>query len=266
VLGSGQGAPPLIAEPHDVASAMVKRKRSSKGYARRKRPRTGRSKKKLVKLIKSVSLRNTETKENVVHAFENTNLGHNGGAIVNYNQMSNLLSTSQGTAQNNRVGDEIFAKGIKIKLWLSNKKDRPNVIYRIFVCSAPKDTYNQAAPTGLFKGDIGNKLLDMFDTDRYKVVYHKIIKVGSDQTAVTADGTVGGGTSSIAGKECSRLHSFYIPLRNRRIKYESDGGSVPMGSNNLLFCGVIAYDAFGTLTTDNIASFAGYATLYFKDP
>lgn len=228
------------------------------------RRKSFRGKGRLVKLIRSVSLKNTETKYNQ-HGAENIQLQHNGGisnrvAFADGGGIINALKTSQGTGQNQRLGDEVFVKGIKFKFWLANKSDRTNVTYRIIVYTAPKDTYAAGAPANFWEGTVGNKLLDKINTDKYKILRQRMVYVGGEQRAQTVT------DSGVVGKEHTRLVSMWIPMKNKRIKYESDGGEIPMYSQNIIQVGVLAYDAFGTLTTDNIASFAYTSTMYFKDP
>lgn len=215
--------------------------------------------KRLKALIKSVSLKQSETKYTVT-SNENTQLFHNGGVTGVYIYKGNLLETADGVGQNRRIGDEVVAKGVKIKLWLSNKSDRTNVTYRIFViASQPTDI--GISPASLFENDIGNKLLDSFNTDRYKIVKHKLIKIGSDNVKHT-----GPAVDGFVGAEQSRAVSMWIPLKNRKVVYQADAGGLPRDMKNCLSFGIVAYDSFGTLTTDNIASFAYSIKFYYKDP
>ena len=97
-----------------------------------RKPR-GISMKRVAKMVKSISLRQAETK-NTHQIVENTDLYHNLETIV-----TNLLYTRQGYADNNtgtssyamRIGDQVIARGLQFKFWFANKKDRPNVMYKI---------------------------------------------------------------------------------------------------------------------------------------
>lgn len=242
-----------------------KRKRS--GYANsakkrrvmRKRTYKSRVTRALPRVVRSLVLKNTETKYNV-NGYDNYQLYHNSGtqvAGVNYlTYFSNLLSTSVGTSQNTRIGDSVFGRFLSIKLWLSNKSDRPNVMYRIAVVSVPPDQL-VGNPAGLFKGEAGNKIIDSINTDRYKIIYHKIVKSQANDYSLESGATL---------KEKSIYHKITIPLKNRMIKYSLDSGVTPSYQNNCLSLMVLAYDATGTLTTDNIASYSMLYKFYFKDP
>lgn len=216
----------------------------------------------LAKIVKSIALKQSETKYAVLTA-ENQAIWHNGGTKTIF--AKNLLFTSHGSNQNSRIGDEVIAKGLKIKCWFSNKSDRTNVIYRLFVISVPKDQLTADNPSGLFENHHGNLILDQINTDRYKVIAHKQFSIKGGQLAFTST-VVPPSDTGIRGKENSKYVSMYIPLKNRKVKYEVDGGGDPKYQNNMLCMGVIAYDAFGTLTIDNIASFAYTTKFYYKDP
>ena len=90
----------------------------------------------LVNLIKSVSLKNSETKH-THQIIENVQLYHNVPVSVT----TSLLFTDQGISDtasgtqafSMRIGDEICPRGIALKFWIANKLDRPDVIYRIIV-------------------------------------------------------------------------------------------------------------------------------------
>lgn len=227
-----------------VRNASRKRAR----YSRRKRymPRRNR------RYLRSL-LRYTETKWNDLNTAHD--LYHNGGIGNTFVPDFNMCQTSVGTNQNTRIGDKVWAKGLKVKMWLSNKGDRPNVMYRIFAITMPPDQVNNS-PAGLFSGTTtGNRILDFVNTDRYKVIYHKVITVQ----------TTSKWTTPSVDKEVSRYHSFYIPM-NRMISYTTDGGNVPKYQKDIIGFGYIVYDAFGTLTSDNIASIRVKTRFYFKDP
>lgn len=216
------------------------------------------SRKSLVKLIKNVSLRSSETK--YTHATsENVALNHNSGFIVN-----GLLATQQGIADTGstanfnscRIGDEVIARGISIKLWISNKLDRPNLTYRLIVYKYQSQSI--PASSALFKGAIGNRIMDDIDNEYITPVYQTIFRIRMGFSAI-ATGTAG----DQDGKEASVYKQIWIPLRNKSIKYV-DGGLIPKFINYGYY--LVPYDSWGTLSTDNVASFAYQVKFYFKDP
>lgn len=237
--------------------------KKSKSLYKRKQPRKfvkksakKYSSKSLVSLIKKVTLKQSETKYNS-GSIENTQLFHNGGVGPTYVFLTNMLTTAQGQNQSQRLGDEVIAKGLSIKLWLSNKLDRPNVMYRIILLAVPPQEAVSTNPSGLFKGSIGNKIVDYIDTDKYKVIKNIMIKPFAGDYSLESGAT---------NKEHSTYRKIWIPLKNRKIVYSADNGAVAKYQNNILSLAVIAYDSYGSITTDNIASFACVYRFYFKDP
>lgn len=212
--------------------------------------------KNLISLIKKVSLKNSETKYN--HSItENYNMLHNGGMIVNSLLYCQQGITDTGTglsSYSNRIGDEVIGRGIQIKLWVANKLDRPNVMYRLIVYKYQA----QSAPiaSALFKGANPNRIMDDIDREYITPVYQRIfnLQVGYSASA--------GGTSN-TGKEAHKYLSVYIPLKNKKIHY-ADGGTLPKFFNYGYY--LVPYDSYGTLPTDNIASVSHSWKFYFKDP
>jgi len=161
---------------------------------------------------------------------------------------------SQGMGDMERVGDEIYTSRIQVQMLLAQKLDRKNVTFRLIVVKAT----SQAVPTNyatLFIGTTDNCLLDEVNKDRVNVVYDKLIK-----KIITPDLSGVGG----ADKEFTFVHKFNIPMKER-IKFGIDADT---GANNRKkhYMYVFAYDAYGTLVTDNIAYCQTYSTLYYKDP
>lgn len=213
------------------------------------------SRKKLVKLIKSISLRNSETK--CVHkSEENIQLNHNSGYQIQqllYTQQG-ITDTGAGTAvYSNRLGDEVIARGISIKMWVATKLDRPNVQFRFVVYKYQSATFPNLA--SCFKGMSANRLLDDLDTEDKTIVYQKLFYIEK--------GFSGNANVATAGREAHKLFKCWIPLKNKKITY-NDAGTVPKFHNYGFF--IVPYDSFGTLGTDIIASFSYNYKFYFKDP
>lgn len=212
----------------------------------------------LTNMMKSVALRQSETKVASDYA-ENLQCTHNGTYY-----RGNLFFTRQGTGDNqgysstnlSRVGDEIIARGLKLKWWLSNKGDRPNVMYNIYVfyyntLELPTNSTFWRGTDGV--GGVMNRMLDQPNPERIKVL--KKFSINSKSQFV--------GTAPNL-YEHSQYRECWIPFRNKKIVYRRDNSGVPQ-KWDIGFC-VVTYDAYGTLTTDTIASFAWSSTLYFKDP
>lgn len=232
------------------------------GYARKRRPRKTKAPiKKLAAQMKTIALRQTETKKSLFQQ-ENIQFNHNTTLYID-----KLFATTQGLAnpdgynnqfQNQRVGDEIIARGAKFKFYLLNKQDRPNVHYHLYFF-----LYNtQLSGTSLndsqfWRGTDGiggnmNRLVDTPNPERIKIL--KTMKVGGNYTNAGA----------FNGKEKGHYREIWVPFRNRKIRYRKDGSDVPMGWD--FGCAIVAYDQFSSGPLDTIASHAMSYCLYFKDP
>ncbi len=170
------------------------------------------------------------------------------------------LSCKQGTADPEnlttrlaRVGDEIYLQNVNIRLWLSNKNDRPNVMYKatLFWYDATvslSDTYVYFTQT--------NKMLDRINTENVGIIDQKTLFSGSSYTTGVA-------SDPGSAKEHSYLMTLNGSWKNKKITYD-EGGSVPR-FRDIGLC-VVCYDAFGTLQTDNIATYAYNGMITLTDP
>lgn len=200
---------------------------------------------------------------------ENVQLYHNNGTVAGPTATMGSLSLiynpwadiPQGAQRFQRIGDKIQPRGMALKLWLSNKLDRPNLMYRVMVIRAPKTitnlvtTYNVNPFQVSNLGGTGNTMLQPIDQDKgFKALYDRVY---------TCQAGVSG---TLAATSTNREYHRYVKLwikrkRSREIQFGDNGIIV----NNPLMVWVIAYDSYGTLTTDNIASCSYWSRLYYKD-
>ncbi|AXH75089.1 MAG: putative capsid protein [Circoviridae sp.] len=152
--------------------------------------------------------------------------------------------------RNVRLGDEIYLHNINIRFWLSNKNDRPNCMYKLF----------------LFWYDSGTTLSDAvcFFTQKNKM----LDRYNSESISVIDSKTIFSGASYSGNNDLLREHSYLCTLNGkwkngRKITYD-EGGTVPKKRN--IGTMVVAYDAFGTLQSDNIASYAYNGLVTITDP
>lgn len=184
---------------------------------------------------------------------ENKQLLHNKGDYV-----LNFLSCKQGitddetglaSSQINRIGDEIMLKNITVKLWVSNKADRPNVMYKAYLFWYDPDASLSDAYCFFSQQ---NKMLDRVNTEVLSIIDSKTIFSGPSYS----------GNNDLL-RERSQLCTLKGNYKGKKIKYD-EGGTVPK-FKTIGLC-VVCYDAYGTLQTDNIASYAYNATIGFIDP
>ena len=209
--------------------------------------------KKQVKAVKSVTrqvLRKTMETKTVSKNKENLQLFHNKA----YYQ-GELLNTGQGVTDPNdqttdkaRIGDEILLRNLNVRFWLSNKLDRPNVMYKLFLfwydnAVTPSDAVCFFTQT--------NKMLDRINNENIGII---------DQKTIFSKEMYLNGTEKF---EHSQLCTLNGNWKGKKIKYD-DGAASP-SHKNIGFC-VVCYDSWGTLQTDNIASFAFNYAMRFQDP
>jgi len=235
---------------------MSKRKRSAaqnSSIASFKRIRTGLSRKQTssVRRIAKKSMLSLSESINQVFIVENDQLYHNKSAYK-----INLLATKQGLVDDNtansvgtRKGDEIILKNINIRFWLSNKEDRPNVMYKgyLFWYDSAKTDPTTFDPIVWFTQT--NKMLDRINTEQISVLDSFIVRSGNSYVPTE--------------NEHSYLATLNKSWKQKKIKYKEGTGSTKFKDLGFV---VVCYDAWGTLQTDNIASMAYNIKLSFKDP
>lgn len=161
----------------------------------------------------------------------------------------------QGTGDVNRIGDQIYSTGWLMRLLIGQKSDRPNVTFLWWVVSVPKGSaYNY---NNWFIPTTGNPLLDSPNRDFIRVIKRGQWKPDGSSFEIT----VGAGTQTVEYTFCKKI---WIPYK-KLIKFGPADGAQTHNDNDVHFI-MVAYDAYGTLVTDNIAYFQGAATLYYRDP
>ncbi len=195
-------------------------------------------------------LRSTMETKTVGLQAENIQLFHNKP----YYQ-GKMLATEQGVGDpenmsNNaaRIGDEILLRNVNLRLWLSNKLDRPNCMYKCVLFwytegATLNDAYCYFTQT--------NKMLDRLNTENIGVI---------DQKTVFSKEMYLNGTEKF---EHSYLCTLNGNWKGKKIRYV-EGGVAP-NKRNIGFL-IACYDAYGTLQTDNISSFAYNYNVRFQDP
>ncbi len=203
-----------------------------------------------VKAITRQVLRSTMERKTVGKSVENVQLFHNKPLYV-----GGLLATSQGVTDPNnqqgnaaRIGDEILLTNCNIRFWLSNKLDRPNCMYKLFLYWY---TEGQTLSDQLCFFTQGNKMLDRINNENISIV---------DQKTVFSKDMYLNGTEKF---EHSQLCTLNGNWKGKKIIYEQGGST--LRKRNLGLC-VVVYDAYGTLQTDNIASIAYDYVTRFQDP
>ncbi len=149
-----------------------------------------------------------------------------------------------------RIGDEIWLQNINVRCWLSNKSDRPNVMYRLIL-------FKYQAGITLTDAEVyftqTNKMLDRYNDEAIKILTTKMVK----------------STDNYAVYDNNHEHSYFTTLNYKprggfeKVKYNEDSATPKMWDIGMA---IVCYDATGTLQTDNIASAYLNVETKFKDP
>lgn len=249
---------------------MAYRRKSNRRYRRNRRTKYGRrtGRRTFQSRVKSVLMKNAESKF-LQGGRENVNLYHDVGAAsgptttqqsVIFNPWSGITS---GTGPSNRVGEKITPTMMVARLWLANKLDRPNLLYRVIVARMPRMVGGVISAGGnvdLFRVDDvgfnGNTLCGMIDNEKgIRAYYDRVISVERNFAGW-------GVAQAINCKECHKFLKLKIKRKRKTPILFEPGGNI---TNNPVAIYVIPYDSYGTLQTDNIASCAITYRLYFKD-
>lgn len=221
------------------------------GARRKKRPKgLSKTQVKSVKAIAKTVAMSLPEKKVFGKLEENIQLFHNKPYY-----MSSILSCKQGVEDPNdlngasvRIGDELLLRNVNIRLWLSNKNDRPNVMYKCYLFWYDS---NVALSDAVVFFTQSNKMLD---------------RINNEQISIIDKQTIFSGPMYLNGTEKFE-HSYLCTLngnwKGKKITYD-EGGTVPK-KRDIGMC-VVCYDAFGTLQTDNIASFAYNRNVTIQDP
>lgn len=238
-------------------STAAKRRKASYRL-RKKRYRNVRGKGRLIGTIKRTIIKMSEPK-NKPWDHGKLELYHNAGSFAGTRTLHTPLQLdganmmpAQGDGDSARNGDQIYTKGVSVRMLFGQKLDRMNVTFRVVVIRV---TPQQEPPDigSMFDNIAQNVLLDYCNTDRYKVVYQKFIKKNVTPQLSTAT----------EQRELTFSHKFWIPRRNL-VKFRQDAAQEYSGFRHYMY--VFAYDAYGTATSDNIGYVQTITNLYYADP
>jgi len=192
------------------------------------------------------------------------NLGGNGTAIpLSVTSLTPWFNPwsyiGEGPARYQRIGNKITPRGMSLKIYLANKYDRPNTMIRLIVAVLPKIvggtiTTQQFDPFQVANGGInGNNMVLPADTDEgVKFLYDKIHRIPTYWSGAPAN-----------NRENTKVIKLWIKRKRARpICYNDEDDTIV---NKPLAVYAIPYEQYSTLTTDNIASLAGYMRMYYKD-
>jgi hypothetical protein len=178
-------------------------------------------------------------------------LYHNTPAsLVNVGNYLDQISV--GTLPYQRLGAQITLRRVTLRALFNSKDVRPNVTYRVVLVAAPTNSSTDTFAEWFATNSVITPLC--------APVYPGICKVYCDKVIAPSQFSVTPLTSGGTPKERTVLFSHSISM-HESVRYSSDS----LATTRLVGI-VIAYDAYGTLTIDNIASIANAAVgMYFTD-
>lgn len=217
-------------------------------------------------------MKKTETKNTTI-AVENQALYHNyqqtalNGQPTSDGTFWNCWATSivAGTRYDQRIGNEIYPRGMSVRLYLENVDDRPNIHYRVIIGVAPKTRTDGTAMTfnalELMQGVGGNIIRHVNTEYGYKILYDRVFKSELGTSFSVDPG------ASWNRRRCHLFKKIWIRRKKGgKIRYTNSvaGLAAPI-DNKPVFMMVIPYDSYNTLATDQIAVLNYQAKLYWKD-
>ena len=271
--------------PRKYAGPLQPGKKSAyvPGQRRNRYPAARKSRvKRIASVAKKVALQIAEPKQASQIFSSLTNPGHQTLLHnVTYYQ-TNLLKTTQGNTanpgtnvQSNRIGNEIYAKGLKLRMQLINAPTKANVTYKVFVFryqsgKTMADNGFWCGPSG--GGGVMNRMLDFVDTREITILKTFQI-VTSGRTANMNQSTTYTNSEhpyilgTASDGSTPGMHSMYrdiwIPL-NRKIKYDDNNSTTPKFTD--IGLAVVAYDVNNSGMETPLGYLDFVSRLYFRDP
>lgn len=203
-------------------------------------------------------LKTTETGYKSLTVAQGTGASINHDTLKGFQLWSSTLTSlfpSQGLGDGNRIGDEIYVTGMKIRFQFEMPHDRRNTKIKLWYVPYNSD---QGAPVtqSEFQHNVtGNTFLDPIQNKRWvgtKYLGMYQLKA-TDQTTGVQDKTL--------------FIEKWIPIY-RKVTFKEDGSSViASGLKEQAAIIATAYDTYSTFQTDTVVSRGEIqCTLYYKDP
>ena len=227
-------------------------KTNKKTYKPKKKKAADMNIQQMSKMMTKIQLKNCETKYKTI-ALDKQELYHN----KLYNFSTNLWTClpGQGDTDGSRDGDQINLTGLKFRLMFGQKLDRPNVTFKVYIVEY--DDVLSGDPTtyaDFYHNITANGLLDPVQSKRWKI-----------RKAFTLKNSKGSVAIETANKEYVRALELWLPYR-KLVNFRADASSLAVNLPQHLNIICLAYDAYGTVSLDNIGYWQGAVTAYFKDP
>lgn len=234
--------------PFVLISYKMKRKRgtSSKRVYRKKR----RVSRKLSRVVKSIVMKNEETKKSGMYKSGTLAVTVGGlSPLTTHNIMYNCVE--HGSRQDQFIGNQLHLKGFKVKFNLANipATEGITVTYGIIKCRTYattsnldlSDIYYDGGATG-FKQD---PILGIVDSSKAKWLWRKTQSI----------------VPNLSGQVMNKYSSAYVRV-NKRVRFTDFDISYQLtGWNYYLVCSAVAASS----TNINVANWNANLVMYYKD-
>lgn len=199
------------------------------------------------KIAKTVALRTQETKHYHEHIANGTQILHNVWTTVR----DNMIQVPATGSNDNRTGDQITLRGIKLYVYTEHPEGRCNVNWRFVIGKLAPNASGVVRTKGL----TGRTINDPLDMDHYS-------KVCRDIRFNIKNDAFGDGTAPNRQKY-SRCSTIWLPLNNYKYRFENHSSSA--GRDWELQLGVTAFDNDASSQSDVLGTISIASVLYFKD-
>lgn len=221
--------------------------------------------------VRKVVFSTTEKKYRsaTINGPEGTNLGisstvwnHNSLNFINLwnvtqgtNSVGTRLFPTQGLTDGNRIGDEIYATGISLKLMINLAPDRRTTNIKCWFVPHNGTQGSGTDKNQFFHGLLNNVMVDKVQTDRWPGLKYLGLFRNSDPDNLTSTGH---------GQIYLKL---WIPLK-RKLTFITDGDTITAQGLKQIGSLVFAtYDKINSSELDDcVTSIQGEATMHYKDP
>lgn len=253
---------------------MKKRTYTKRKYTKTRSPIKKKKYNGLVKLIKSVNIKNSESKYKTLTA--------NYPAMVHGNIYKNDLWSSsvsifpsQNSTDAGRIGDRVIAQGVMLRMIFDVPWDRKNVKLKCFYLPYNSDQGDPTTYTDLFHNVTGESRLDPLQKKRFPgIKYLGTYQIEPERAPyyTYSAGTQVPDSDEISSNTGSICIKKWLPMYNKKVYMKADASNQP---SNLKEYGSILILPYATMNTSKdgvilpgdtiILNGKMTATLYFKD-
>lgn len=271
----------------------MKRKYGGSGSVRRVRPRRYRRRPMrryrrryvrarggLGRAVRSLVLKSAESKV-TYKMIESTALYHNGGNSDNlagfwvWNTVSSLAPPigiawpELGTNDHQRVGNEIYPRGIRIRMEIQCPSDRRSVKFRLFLVKFNSNQGDPFSKTDFFEERPStNIMLDPLSSKfKRKKILDTTLLPGPDATYMWTVTPTSGQQEN--RNSITKFFDFFIPLKRKLVFDRDQIAGPPKTGLSHESCVIIpfAYHNKDTAESDGVINVARFVSeFYYKDP